>query len=164
MTPTDALAAAAAEPEPPAAEPEPPAAEPDLPAAALAPVALMQVLPVDFPLPALIRFVPDVKLKAAAEQAAAYALSLDVRGEEGLHAADDALRVLLGSQKGITEHFEEPKEIANRLHNSLTSTLADWLAPGKAAIKAVGRKVYVETQRLKAIAHEERRKAQAEAD
>jgi hypothetical protein len=130
----------------------------------LAPVALMQVLPADFPLPALIKFVPNPLLRTRAEQAAAYALSIEVAGPEGLQRADVALTTLRASQKAIEEHFAEPKEIANRLHKSITGTLSDWLTPGKAAVETVGRKVYQEQRRLDAIAAEERRKAQAEAD
>jgi len=170
MTPPDLLTVDD-EPEIPMEEPEiPMEPEPEIvqvpepEPAALAPVALMQVLPADFPLPALIRFVPDVRLKAQADDAARYALSLNVSGPEGLQAADDALVGLRGAQKAIEEHFSEPVEIANKLHKSLTGTRAEWLSAGKAAGDTVGRKVYVETQRLKALADEERRKAQAKAD
>lgn len=129
-----------------------------------APSALMQVLPAGFPLPGLIRFCPDVRLKTAAEQAAAYALSLDVRGSEGLQAVDTAITVLRTSQKGIEAHFVEPVEIANELHKRLTGLRSEWLATGKNAIEVVGRRIYVEKQRLDAIAAEERRKAQDEAN
>lgn len=127
-------------------------------------VSLMQVLPADFPLPTLIRFVPDLRLRAAADEAARYALAIEVAGPEGLQKADLALTAVRTSLKAIEESFKEPTEIANDLHKSLTSTRADWLKPGKQAIEQVGRKVYAEQRRLDAIATEERRKAQAEAD
>jgi len=173
MTPVDLLAAALEAQDDELEIPLPTADdEPEIPLtpdhvpepAALAPVALMQVLPADFPLPTLIRFVPDVRLKAAADDAARYALSLEVRGAEGLTTADEALTVLRGSQKAIVEHFAEPKDIANRLHRSISGTESEWLAGGEAATDAVGRKVYVETKRLKALADEERRKLQQAAD
>lgn len=130
----------------------------------LGPAALMTVLPADFPLPALIKFVPRAELKIAAEQAATYALKIDVAGPEGLQRADVALSTLRASQKAIEEHFAEPSEIANRLHKSITSVRAEWLSPGKQAIETVGRKVWTEQRRLDDIAAAERRKAQEEED
>jgi hypothetical protein len=152
------------EPEPEAElclEPET-APEPEL--VAIPQVALMQVLPADFPLPALIRFVPDARLRAAAEDAAMLALSLDVRGPEALVQADAALTVLRGRQKAIEEHFAAPAEIANNLHKSLTGARRDWLARGEEAIQSVSRRIYAEKRRLDDLAAEERRKVQAEAD
>lgn len=131
---------------------------------AVAPVALMEVLPADFPLPALTKFVPNPLLKVRAEEAANYALSVDVTGPEGIQRADVALTALRASQKAIEECFAEPVDIANQLHKRLTGLRAEWLAPGKAAVETVGRKIYQEQRRLEAIAAEERRKAQAEAD
>ena len=104
------------EPDPEPA-PEPPAAvaleevelEPD---PAPLPVALMQILPADFPLPALTRFVPDPRLKAALDQASAYALSVEVHGAEGLQRADLALTALRTSLKGYLAQFDEPRDIA----------------------------------------------------
>lgn len=138
------------------------AAEPSL--VAPTQVALMQVLPADFPLPALIRFVPDARLRAAADEAAALAMSLDVRGPEALVQADAALSVLRGRQKAIEEHFAAPAEIANNLHKSLTGTRREWLARGEEAIQSVSRRIYTESRRLADLAAEERRKVQAEAD
>jgi hypothetical protein len=128
----------------------------------LVPVA--EILPADFPLPTLIRFVPNVALKVHAEQAAAYALSVDVTGPEGMERADLALAALRESQKAITEHFIEPVEIANRLHKRLTGLRSEWVAPGDEAAKTVGNRVWEEKRRLDAIAAAERRKAQEAAD
>lgn len=155
------------EPEIPLDEPAPaPATEPEAlaPAEALARLPLMDVLPADFPIPLLAAFIPNPALRVQADDATRYALSVEVRGAEGLTAADDALTVLRGTQKAITECFAQPVEIANDLHRRLTGIRGDWLKPGVEAIETVGRKVYVETQRLKALADEERRKAQQKAD
>lgn len=132
--------------------------------AAVVDLSLMTVLPADFPLPTLIKFCPRAELKIAAEQAARYALSVDVAGPEGLQRADVALTTLRTSQKAIEEHFAEPADIANRLHKGITSTRAEWLQPGKAALETVGRKVATEQRRLEDLEREQRRRDQAEAD
>lgn len=126
--------------------------------------ALMQVLPADFPLPALIKFIPNAQFRVEAEQAATYALSLEVNGQEGLQRADLALTTLRAAQRAIEDHFADPIDIANKLHKGLTSTRSEWLSAGKSAVETVGRRVYTEQRRLEAIAADERRKAQAEAD
>jgi hypothetical protein len=125
---------------------------------------LVDVLPADFPLPALIRFVPDVRLRAAAEQAAVYALQVDVTGPEGLQRADRAMSAVRTAQKAIEHHFTEPTEIANQLHKRLTSLRGEWLAKGKETLTLVGQRYYDEDQRLKRVEDERRRKAQEEAD
>lgn len=137
--------------------------EPEEPATTDA-ASLVEVLGADVPLPALIRFVPDVALREVAGAAARYAVGLDVTGQDGLTRADQALTAVRSAQKAITEHFAEPTEIAHRLHKRLTSIRSEWLAEGDAATKVVGERVWRETRRLDAIAAEERRQAQAEAD
>jgi hypothetical protein len=139
----------------------------EAPASAIVePAALMQVLPADFPLPSLIRFVPDTRLKLALDTAAAYALSIDVAGQgaAALERADLARGALDAAVKDIDAHFEEPASIANRLHKSITGIRSEWKAPGEAARDTVGRRIHAERERLKAVAAEERRVAQAEAD
>ncbi len=136
--------------------------------------ALMQVLPADFPLPLLTRFVPDLKLRVAAEEAARYAIAVDVAGPEGLQRADVAVTAVRASLKAIEEHFEEPVALANRLHKHLTGVRGEWLERGAAAVRLVGSRIAAEKNRLDAIererdgreqtANQARRKAQAEAD
>jgi hypothetical protein len=150
------------EPEP---EPEPePEAEPEPAAAPVASVALMQVLPIDFPLPSLIRFVPDVALRQAADEATVYAMGVEVQGREGLQRADVALTALRTSLKAIEEHFEEPVDTANKLHKRLTGLRSDWVDRGAGAAKTVGSRIWAEKNRLDAIDREADRKRQAEED
>ncbi len=130
----------------------------------LALVPLMDVLPADFALPALIRFVPDGRLRAAADQAATYALGVDVAGPEGLQRADVAVTALKASLKAIDEHFADPCDTANQLHKRLTGMRAEWVTAGKTATETVGRRIWQEQRRLDAIAAEERRKRQEEED
>jgi hypothetical protein len=125
---------------------------------------LVEVLPADFPLPTLIKFIPNVALLHAAQQATAYALAVDVTGPEGIERADLALAALKESQKAILDEFVEPVEIANRLHKRLTGLRSEWSEPGEQATKTVGARVWAEKRRLDAIAAEERRKAQEAAD
>lgn len=161
------------EPDEPAAVSElgiEPEAEPlaDVPAGPAQPAAvetaapLMEILPADFPLPALIRFVPDPKLRTEADEAAKYALSLTVSGAEGIQKADVALAVVRQKVKAIEDSFEEPKGLAHQLHSGITTTLREWVSPSKEALETVGRRVYNETQRLKREEEEARRKAQEE--
>jgi hypothetical protein len=155
------------EPEPePEAEPEPePEAEPEPePSVALARVPLMDVLPVDFALPALIRFVPDVRLRAAADEATAYALGIAVTGADGLQKADVAVTALKASLKAIEEHFAEPTDTANQLHKRLTGMRSEWVTNGKTAAESVGRRIWTEQRRLAEIEAAERRRVQEEED
>lgn len=143
-------------------EPSVPAVPPssDAPAA----VALMEVLPADFKLPALIKFIPNPALRGDADKAAVYALGIKVEGPEGLQRADLALSALRASLKAIDEHLEEPIGVANALHKRLTSVRSEWQAQGAAAIKTVGNRIFIEQRRLETVAADERRAAQAEAD
>jgi hypothetical protein len=150
-------------------EPEPPTTTsaggaPVLTLAVEAPSALMQVLPADFPLPNLTRFCPNLALRQAADEAAAYALGVEVAGPEGLQRADAAVTALRGTLKAIEEHFEEPVAIANRLHKQLTGVRGEWLERGAAAVRTIGSRIYAEQRRLDEIERETRRKAQDEAD
>jgi hypothetical protein len=128
------------------------------------PVALMQILPADFPLPVLTRFVPNPALRIAVDEAAKYALSLEVAGPEGVKRGDAACTALRTALKKMEADFEEPKEIANRLHKQITGTIAEWGGPGKAALQTVGGRVAREQARLQQEAADARRKAQAEED
>ncbi len=137
--------------------------EPDVIAVAT-PIA--ELLPADFPLPVLIRFVPDLRIKDALDAAVEYALSIEVKdaGLEGLRAADWALMGVNAAIKIAQAHFDEPADIANRLHKSITGKRSEWCSPGEAAKKTIGTRMYTEKSRLDALAAAERRKAQEEAD
>jgi hypothetical protein len=128
------------------------------------PVALMEILPADFQLPLLTKFIPNPALRGDADKAATYALSVKVDGAEGLQRADLALSALRASLKAITDHFEEPTAIAHALHSRLTSVRGEWRAQGEVAVKTVGNRIYTEQKRLADLAAEAQRKAQAEAD
>lgn len=143
-------------------EPIAPVLEAGVPLALAEP--LMQVLPVDFPLPALIRFVPDVALKAAADAAVAALEAMDVSGPEGLQRVDAGLTVVRERQAAIEAHFLPPATIANDLHKAITSRRAEWLAPGKAALELKGRALAAEKNRLERLAADERRRLQDEAN
>lgn len=127
-------------------------------------VALMQVLPADFPLPGLIRFVPDVALRQAADAATIYAIGIEVQGREGLQRADVAVTALRTSLKAIEDHFAEPVDTANKLHKRLTGLRSDWIDRGAAAVKTVGSRIWSEQNRLDTIDRETARKQQAEED
>lgn len=130
----------------------------------LEPAPLMQVLPADFELPKLIRFVPDVRLKEAADAATRYALAVEVSGPEGVARADVALTALRTSLNAISENFVDAAKLANDLHKQITGKRAEWLEPGTNAVRVVGNRIATEQLRLKRIADEERRRLQEEED
>lgn len=149
--------------EPEAAEAQ--AAVDDFATAMAAPaLAIAEVLPADFPLPALVRWVPDVALKTRLDRAVTIANNVDVAAEDGLDAADVAMAEVRGIVKAIEADFDEPKRIAHDLHKSITSRLGEWVAPAKAAIDKVGRAVAAEHRRRDEIAARIRREAQQKAD
>jgi len=125
---------------------------------------VMTILPASVALPRLTQFVPDTRLKDAVSEASLVAAGVDVRGAEGLARADQALEHVRDTVKAVKAAFEEPCRVAHQVHERLTSMRADYLEAGEAAIAVVGRRIYVEQQRLKALEAEARRKAQAEAD
>jgi hypothetical protein len=127
-------------------------------------LGLMTVLPADFPLPSLIRFVPDPALKAQIDAAAEAALGIEVVGASGLRQADQAIASLRRAVGDVRQHFEEPASQAHALHVAITSCRGQWMQAGETAITVVGRRIAAETARLQAIADDERRKAQAEAN
>lgn len=124
----------------------------------------VEVLPPDFKLPALTQFVPDLRLRRAADGLAATALAIDVTNEVGLKRADATLVQLRGSIKAIEADFEEPTGLAYRLHKRLTGMLGEWLTGPRTAADTVARRVVAETARLDGIAEAQRVKDQAEAD
>lgn len=128
------------------------------------PPPVLQILPADFELPKLIRFVPSPALRTQADEAASYALSLTIAGADGAKRGDAACGALRGALKALETHFDEPKTLAHQLHKHITSTLADWSGPAKNALEVVGRRVATETRRLEQEAAERRRRAQEEQD
>lgn len=125
---------------------------------------LVEVLPADFPLPLLIRFVPDLRLKKAAADMAARVLAVEVGLDDGPTLLDEALTNCRGSVKAIEADFDEPTKVANRLHKRLTTMLGEWCEVPKNAIVVGNRRLFDEQGRRQAIADEARRKAQDEAN
>lgn len=130
------------------------------------PAPIAQLLPADFPLPALIRFVPDPAVKAALDEAVAYANGLTVKGAgvEGLQLADAALSTLNERLKATDAEFADAAATADQLHKSITGTRAKWKQAGDEMKRVLGRSMYDERARLEALAAEKRRKDQAEAN
>lgn len=147
--------------------------EPDAPSAPVAvmavqlepmPLPLMQVLPADFQLPALIKFVPDPAIKRAVDDAVSYALTVDVAAPGGLARADLAVSAVSAALKAADAHFDEPAELSNQLHKHITGTRAAWTAAGRSCKDTMGRRIWAENQRIQAEAAEVRRLEQAEAN
>jgi hypothetical protein len=131
-----------------------------------APMPLMQILPADFQLPALIKFCPRPELRAALDQAAAYALSLEVKGggQAALAKADLAVTALSDAIRVFEADFEDAASLANRLHKQITSARSEGAAAAKQAKETIGRAIYAELKRLTDAENERRRQEQEEAN
>lgn len=137
---------------------------PSIAEAPAATLALAEVLAPDFPLPALVRWVPDLAKKQQLDALVTRALSVDVTSEGGMSFADASLAALRAQVTVVEGDFEEPKRIAHELHRSITGRLAEWLAPAKDAITKVGREIAAERRRQEEIAARVRRQEQEKAD
>lgn len=127
-------------------------------------LALAEVLPADFPLPALVRWVPDLAKKQQLDALVTRALSVDVASEGGMGFADESLAALRAQVTVVEGDFEEPKRLAHELHRSITGRLSEWLAPARDAIAKVGREMAAERRRQEEIAARVRREEQRKAD
>lgn len=145
---------------------DPPVDDTDPPAAPVASLTLAEVLPADFPLPTLIKFIPDPRLRLEAQAAAAAALLIAVEGAgpDGLQAADAALIRARSAIAAIEAEFSEPTKVAYELHRRLTGLRGEWTEQAYEAVQTVGQRMYRERRRLDALAAEERRKAQEDAN
>lgn len=122
------------------------------------------LMPAEFVLPPLVRFVPNRALREALEQAVAVAAGIDVTAPAGLEAADAALGNVRDAMKAIEAHFEEPKRLAHDEHKRITGTLADWLRAGERVVGDVGGAMLREHERRDAAARDQARQAQAVLD
>lgn len=127
---------------------------------------LMQILPADFRLPALTRFVPDLAIKARIDTALTYVQSIEIEGKglEALKLIDAGLNELNAAIAAGEAHFEEPASIAYDLHRHVTGTRGAWVNDPKAVVKKIGTAVWKETERLKAAAAAEQQRLQDEAN
>lgn len=123
-----------------------------------------EILPADFPLPRLVKFVPDARKRVALEALTAAALAVNVAEPGGLAAADAALVSVRAQLEYVRADFEEPKRLAHQLHAHITERLREATAPAELALKTIGQRIFIENRRLEARALEARRLAQADAD
>lgn len=130
------------------------------------PMPLMQILPADFRLPVLTRFVPDLAIKKALDDALVYlqAIEIEGQGREGITRADAGLSEVNARIAAAEAHFEDPASIAFELHRHVTGTRASWVTDAKAVVKSKGNAVWKEGERLKAEAAKEQRRIQDEAN
>lgn len=126
--------------------------------------ALVEILPADFQLPLLARFVPNQALKTAVGETVRELLAVDVTAADGLARADQLQGALNGQLKAIDAHFEEPAAVAFELHRHITGLRADFKREGVEAQKTMARRVFDEVERRNALERERRRKEQEEAD
>ncbi len=127
-------------------------------------LAIAQVMPEDFPLQTLLRFMPDISLKRAVESAAAAVLAIDVTQPDGLTRLDAALPALRQAIVDSDAPFEDPVGWANQLHKRLTGLRGDFRKPGVDALETGNDRLRVEKRRREALDVEARRAAQAVAD
>jgi hypothetical protein len=126
--------------------------------------ALVEVLGADVELPMLIKFVPDARLRAAADNAAAQAMTIVVQGADGLAKADVAATMIRATLKAIEQEFKDPKGAANALHKRLTRMEAEWRTDGEAALKTINARMFNEQQRIQRVEAEDRRRQQEIVD
>lgn len=117
-----------------------------------APAGRVDLLPAEFQLPPLVRFVPNPSIKAALDQAVASALAVRVEGEAGIAQADAALGNLRDAMKATEAHFEDPAKLANDEHKRITGTRAEWLRGAIQAAQTLGAALVTEAERLKRAA------------
>lgn len=131
-----------------------------------APMPLMQILPADFRLPALTKFIPNPAVKARIDTALAYAktIEIDGKGQDALAKMDPALTELNDAIAAGDAEFEDAAGIAFELHRYVTGKRAEWVNGPKADAKAFGTAVWKETERLKTEAERERRRDQEAAN
>lgn len=127
-------------------------------------LALQQVMPENFPLLTLLRFLPDVRLKKAVESAAAAVLAIDVTAPDGLARLDAAMPVLREAIDNSDASFDDPVGLANQLHKRLTGLRGDFRKPGIEAQATGNERIKSEKRRRDALDQEAKRVAQAAAD
>jgi hypothetical protein len=127
-------------------------------------LALRQVMPEDFPLLTLLRFIPDIRLKKAVEAAAQAVLDIDVTAEGGLAKLDEAMPLLRTAISNADASFDDPVSLANQLHKRLTGLRGDFRKPGIDALETGNERIKAEKRKRDAADAEARRVAQAEAD
>lgn len=127
---------------------------------------LMQILPADFRLPVLTRFIPNPEVKARIDKALTYAKSIAIegQGQEALTTVDAALSELNAAIARGEAEFKDPAEIAFELHRHVTGTRGAWVNDAKAEVKRIGNAVWRESNRLKEEAAREQRRLQDEAN
>lgn len=125
---------------------------------------LMDLLPADFPLPVLARFVPDARIRHAADVDAAKLLAIEVTDETSLRVVEACITEQRAHKQTIEALFEEPVAIAYALHKHLTGLRAEWLTQTTLAIGVANTRVLTLQRKLAHEAAEARRRAQEEAD
>jgi hypothetical protein len=132
---------------------------------AVAPLrALVEILPADFPLPSLIKFTPDTRIRLAADEEAAKLLAMAVTDETSMRVVEACVDRQRTHKTTIEALFEEPCSIANRLHKHLTGLRAEWLWQTVEAIEKGNSRILEQQRKLEREAAEKRRRDQEEAD
>lgn len=131
-----------------------------------APRGLMEILPADFPLPALIKFVPDPKIKAALDAAVEKALKVKVEngGEAALREADASIAELADALNACDLEFESAAQAAYNMHRHITGTRSTWKAQAETLKTLIGKQMFRERKRLDDLAAEARRQEQERAN
>ena len=143
------------------APPEEPLAEDTV---AIAAHSLVELLPADFPLPALIKFAPDTRIRQEADTDAATLLGLQAIDETSQRVLEACLTKQREHKKSVEALFQEPCAIAYELHRNLTGLRGDWLSHTDAAIRTANERLLARQRQVEREAAEARRRAQEEAD
>lgn len=131
---------------------------------------IVRILPTGFDLPALLSFLPDVRLKAELDRFAADLLAVSVSGADGVDTADRLRAALSAAIARVESLFDGselvpgPVKLAYALHKRLTGLRADFVKTATEAVAVVGDRILAENRRLAKERAVAASAAQAEAD
>jgi hypothetical protein len=128
------------------------------------PAGIAQILPADFQLPRLIRFVPDLAVKARLDAAVDHLEKVSVSGLAGLEAADQSMAAVRDCLKATDEVFREAAADADQVHKSITGERARWKSRGLELLEKRGTQVARERKRIDEEEATANRKEQEDAN
>lgn len=128
--------------------------------------AIASVMPENFPLLTLLRFIPDVKLKKRADAASARVTEALAHATEygALTRIEEARLEAKEAIDEIDVAFDDVVKLANQLHKRLTGLRSDFQGAAVGAVALADRALIAEKRRLDAIAETARREAQEAAN
>lgn len=127
--------------------------------------AISEVLPPDFPLYTLLRFLPNVKAKHELADLVAEAQAIDLKAADGLQRAEAMRERIKDKVESIRADFKEATGLAHTLWSRLTGLRADFVGGAETYLeRSLGPAIIAEERRRNSEAEEQRRAVQKAAD